>query len=48
MAIRPFRIFSGSAHLVLAIEVISIAAHLAEIIDLIHEGKSISPNLVLS
>lgn len=30
------------------IEVISIGAHLAEIIDLIHEGKSISPKLVLS
>jgi ribose-phosphate pyrophosphokinase len=29
------------------IEVISIAAHLAEIIDLIHEGKSISHKLVL-
>lgn len=30
------------------IEVISIAAHLAEIIDLIHEGKSISHKLVLA
>jgi phosphoribosylpyrophosphate synthetase len=30
------------------IEVISIAAHLADIIDLIHEGKSISHKLVLA
>jgi len=30
------------------IEIISVAAHLADVIDLIHEGKSISTKLVLS
>ena len=57
MAVKPFLIFSGSAHPVLAQKIANILGiplgrattiHLAEIIDLIHEGKSISPKLVLS